>query len=84
MNTPYLQRIRQLGREEGREEAIREAILKGITRKFRPEPVVAQQIAQTLETIHGVDALQQILLFLLDAANVDSVIDKIGQTADSA
>lgn len=79
LNTPYLQRIRQLGREE----AIREAILQGITRKFRPEPLMAQQIAQTLETIHSVDALQQILLFLLDAANVDSVIDKIAKTADS-
>lgn len=83
LDTPYLRRMRESGRQEGRKEAIREAILKGILRKFQPSTAELQQLEQQLEQIHNLDALQQILLTLFDATILEAITNRVAQTADS-
>lgn len=89
LDTPYLRRIRELGREEGlqtgvqigREEGLRQAILEGVVRKFDPPTTDYRQLMQHLEQIHQPDALQQILLALLDAPEMATMLRLAEETA---
>ena len=83
LNTPYLQRMRRIAREEGREDAIRDVIIKGIRRKFHPEPFRVEYLMRQLDQIHDLDLLQQILFSLLDATTLDEIANHIEQTAVS-
>lgn len=73
----------QLGREKGREQGLREAILEVVIRKFNPPAADYRQLQQDLEQIHLSDTLQEILLTLFDAPDVDIVLNLARQTAVS-
>jgi predicted transposase YdaD len=82
----------QIGREEGvqtgvqigREEGLRQAILEGVVRKFDPPTTDYRQLMQHLEQIHQPDALQQILLALLDAPEMATMLRLAEETAVNA
>ena len=86
LDTPYLQRIRRLGREEGvqigrqegllvgQEIGLRQAILSGVLRKFDLLATDYKQLEQYLDQIRQPAALQQILLTLLEAQDVGVIL----------
>lgn len=74
LDTPYLQRMRQIGweqgREKGREEGMRQAIVAGIVRRFDPPASDYLQIIRQLEQIHNIIVLEDLLTALFDAPNL--------------
>ena len=82
LDTPYLQRIRRLGREEGRQEGVlvgqemglRQAIRNGLLRKSDLLVTDYKRLEQYLEQIHRPADLHQILLALLDGQNTSAIL----------
>lgn len=91
LDTPYLRRMRELGRQEGvqigREEGlqtVRAAILEGAAHKFDPTLSDYRQLQHHLEQIHQLDGLQQILLTLLDAPDIGVMLQLAEKIAGAA
>jgi predicted transposase YdaD len=64
LDTPYLRRIREEGREEGLLVARRRSIVDVLTIRFAPPAAAVQQVTQYVETVTEAAALER----LLDAA----------------
>jgi hypothetical protein len=64
LDTPYLRRIREEGREEGLLVARRRSIVDVLTIRFAPPAATVQQVTQYVETVTEAAALER----LLDAA----------------
>ena len=90
IDTPYLRRMRELGREEGIQEgvqiglekgvqAVREAILEAVVRKFDPSLADYRQLEKGLARLHQPEALQEILLALFEAADITIVLTLVKQ-----
>lgn len=89
LDTPYLQRMRQIGweqgreqgfeegREEGREDGMRRAIIAGIVRRFNPPASDYLQLVKQLEQIHTVVALEELLTALFDAPDLAHLAHQI-------
>lgn len=89
LDTPYLRRMRRIGRDEGvqigreegvqigREEGLREAILEAVVRRFNPPATDYRELARHLESIKRPDQLQQILMALFDAENTAVILDLV-------
>jgi predicted transposase YdaD len=60
LDTPYLRRIREEGREEGALEMRRSSIVEALTVRFAPPPEVLQQVRQSLEAHSEETALAQL------------------------
>ena len=87
LDTPYLQRMRSLGREEGvqigREEGkqigLREAILDGITQRFDPAASQYRQASQILDQITQYDTLQQLHLALFEVEDMAAFMARLAE-----
>ena len=88
LDTPYLRRMRELGRqqgreegrEEGRKEGLREAILEAVVRKFDPPASDYRQLEQSMAHIHQADMLQTILLALFDTPDMKAILELVKQS----
>jgi len=60
LDTPYLRRIREEGREEGALEMRRRSIVEAVTVRFAPSPEVLQQVRQALEACSEEATLAQL------------------------
>lgn len=85
LDTPYLQRMRQIGweqgREEGREEGMKRAIIAGIVRRFNPPASDYLQLVKQLEQIHTMTALEELLTALFDAPDLAHLAPQIQASA---
>lgn len=78
LDTPYLQRIRQQGKEEGRLEGkaegvlegLREAILEAITLRFNPPAKDYRQISQQLEQLTERKPMQELHATAIEAEKI--------------
>ena len=87
LDTPYLHRIREEGREEGRLEGVltmrRRAILQALELRFSPPEPLAQQVAQHLEQITDEDRLETLFAAVIrsdTAAAFQTALDDAHQT----
>ena len=60
LDTPYLRRIREEGREEGALAVWRRNIVEAVISRFAPSPEVLQRVRQSLETRREEAALAQL------------------------
>jgi hypothetical protein len=76
-----MERGTQIGMERGtqigREESLREAILEAVVRKFNPSAADYRAMQRQLETVHGAENLQQILLELFDVEETADILTLI-------
>jgi predicted transposase YdaD len=86
LDTPFLRRMREMGREEGielgRQTGLREAILEGAARKFDPAITDYRQLEQRLAELHESAKLQQVMFALFDAPDMTAVmnfVEEIGE-----
>jgi predicted transposase YdaD len=86
LDTPYLRRIREAGREEGREEgreagseegrkegilvARRRSIVDALTLRFAPSPAVLQQVVQYVETLTDEAAIERFFAAAIRSASL--------------
>jgi predicted transposase YdaD len=70
LDTPYLRRIREEGREEGALAVWRRNIVAAVTSRLAPPPEVLQQVQQTLETRSEEAALAQLFTAALHSASL--------------
>ena len=87
LDTPYLQRMRsigreegvQIGREEGRVLGLREAILDGITQRFDPVASQYRQASQMLDQITRHDTLQQLHWALFEVEDMAAFMARLAE-----
>jgi hypothetical protein len=87
LDTPYLQRMRsigreegvQIGREEGRVLGLREAILDGIIQRFDPAASQYRQASQILDQITQYDTLQQLHLALFEVEDMAAFMARLAE-----
>jgi hypothetical protein len=70
LDTPYLHRIREEGREEGALAVWRRNIVEAVTSRFAPPPDVLQRVQQSLETRSEEAALAQLFTVALHSASL--------------
>jgi hypothetical protein len=91
LDTPYLRRLRQQGREEGivvgreegmtagRLESLREALLAAVIQKFNPLAVDYRRLEQQIEPITEAAVLQSLLLTLLEIEDMAAYLAHVEQ-----
>ena len=79
LDTPYLQRMRSIGREEGRVLGLREAILDGITQRFDPVASQYRQASQMLDQITRYDTLQQLHWALFEVEDMAAFMARLAE-----
>jgi hypothetical protein len=70
LDSPYLRRIREEGREEGALAVWRRSIVEAVTLRFAPPPEVLQWVRQSLETRSEEDALAQLFTVAIGSASL--------------
>lgn len=78
-HSPFLEEIREEGREEGRLLSIRENILDALTERFDPPAKVYRAIERDLAKIADYDTLRSLFTLTLRVATVDEFVDAVGQ-----
>jgi predicted transposase YdaD len=86
LDTPFLRRMREMGREEGielgRQTGLREAILEGAARKFDPAITDYRQLEQRLAELHESAKLQQVMFALFDAPDMTAVMNFVQEIGE--
>jgi len=70
LDSPYLRRIREEGREEGALAVWRRSIVEAVTLRFAPPPEVLQRVRQSLETRREEAALAQLFTVAIRSASL--------------
>ena len=78
LDTPYLRRIREAGREEGREAgreegklvARRRSIVDALTLRFAPSSAALDQVAQYMETLTDEAAIERLFAAAIRSASL--------------
>jgi len=79
LDTPYLRRIREEGREEGALAVWQRNIIEDVTSRFAPPPAVLQQVQQALETHMDEAALAQLFTAALRSASLSEFQEALEQ-----
>jgi len=70
LDTPYLRRLREEGREEGLLVARRRSIVDALTIRFAPPEATIQQVAQYVETLTDEAALERLFAAAVRSASL--------------
>ena len=70
LDTPYLRRIREEGREEGALAVWRRSIVEAVTSRFAPPPEMLQQVQQALDLCSEETALAWLFTVALHSASL--------------
>jgi len=68
LDTLYLRRIREQGREEGLLAARRRSIVDALTLRFAPSAAVLQQVAQYVETLTDEATIERLFAAVIRSA----------------
>jgi predicted transposase YdaD len=87
LDTPYLQRIREAGREEGREAgreegilvARRHSIVNALMLRFAPSAAVLQQVTQQVETLTDEAAMERLFAAAIRCASLEEFLAAMTQ-----
>jgi predicted transposase YdaD len=87
LDTPYLQRIREAGREEGREAgreegilvARRHSIVDALMLRFAPSAAVLQQVTQQVETLTDEAAMERLFAAAIRCASLEEFLAAMTQ-----
>jgi len=79
LDTPYLRRIREEGREEGALEMRRRSIEEAVRLRFAPPPEVLQQVRQALEAHHEEAALAQLFTAAIGSTSLAEFQEALAQ-----
>ena len=70
LDTPYLRRLREEGREEGQLAGRRRSIVDALTLRFAPPEATIQQVAQYVETLTDEAALERLFAAAVRSASL--------------
>jgi hypothetical protein len=70
LDTPYLRRLREEGREEGLLVARRRSIVDALMLRFTPPEAVVQQVEQYVETLTDEAALERLFAVAVRSASL--------------
>jgi len=79
LDTPYLRRIREEGREEGALAVWRRSIVEAVTLRFAPPPEVLQRVRQLLETHSEEAALAHLFTVVIRSASMAEFLEALEQ-----
>ena len=79
LDTPYLRRIREEGREEGALEMRRSSIVEALTLRLTPPPEVLQQVRQALEAHREEAALARLFTAAIRSTSLAEFQEALAQ-----
>jgi hypothetical protein len=79
LDTPYLQRIREAGREEGILVARRHSIVDALMLRFAPSAAVLQQVTQQVETLTDEAAMERLFAAAIRCASLEEFLAAMTQ-----